>query len=131
MKRTALIVLAAFALAALAVPAAAAHSKEFKVIQNAVKQEPAPAGERGHRHQARCLRVLIKDDEGEGVEISLSLPIPVIELILANSDSPHFKIDGEHGEIDLKACWKALKKAGPRAMVEIRGDGALFRLWLD
>jgi hypothetical protein len=131
MKRTALIVLAAFTLGALAVPAAAAHSKEFKVIQNAVKQEPASASERGHRHQARSLRVLIKDDGGEGVEISLSLPIPVIELVLAGSDSPHFKIDDEHGEIDLKACWKALKRAGPRAMVEIRGDGALFRLWLD
>lgn len=131
MKRTALIVLAAFALGALAVPAAAAHSKEFKVIQNAVKQVPAAENERGRRHEARCLRVSIKDDEGEGLEISLSLPIPLIEIVLANSDSPHFKIDDEHGEIDLKACWKALKKAGPRAMVEIRGDGALFRLWLE
>jgi hypothetical protein len=131
MKRLALIVLAAFALGTLAVPAAAAHSKEFKVIQNAVKQDPAGEKDRGHRHEARCLRVLIKDDQGDGVEISLSLPIPLIEIVLANSDSPHFKIDDEHGEIDLKACWKALKKAGPRAMVEIRGDGALFRLWLD
>jgi hypothetical protein len=131
MKRTALIVLAAFALGTLSVPAAAAHSKEFKVIQNAVKQAPAAEKERGHRHEARCLRVLIKDDEGEGVEISLSLPIPLIEIVLAKTEATHFKLDDDHCDIDLKACWRALKKAGPRAMVEIRGDGALFRLWLE
>ena len=133
MKRTALIVLAAFALGASAAPAAAAHSKEFKVIQNAVQRQPAAekgSGPSRHR-EARSLRVLIKDDAADGVEVRLSLPIPVIELILAGSDSPRFRIDDEHGEIDLKACWKALKRAGPRAMVELRGDGALFRLWLE
>jgi hypothetical protein len=131
MKRTALIILAAFALGALAVPAAAAHSKEFKVIQNAVKQEPQAEREKRHSHEARSLRVLIRDEDGEGVEISLSLPAALIELVLAKSDSPHFKLDDEHGEIDLKACWRALLKSGPRAMVEIRDDSGLIRLWLE
>ncbi len=133
MKTIARIVLAAFALGTLAAPAAAARSKEFKVIQNAVKREPAAekgSGPGRHR-EARSLKVLIKDDEGDRVSISLSLPVPLIELVLAKSDSRRFRIDEAHGEIDLKACWKALKRAGPRAMVELRGDGALFRLWLE
>lgn len=133
MKKTALIVLAAFALGASAAPAAASHSKEFKVIQNAVKRQPAAENESGpaRRREARSLRVLIQDDDGDGVEISLRLPVPLIELLVANGASRRFRIDDEHGEVDLEACWKALKKAGPRAMVEVRGDGALFRLWLE
>lgn len=132
MKRTALIALAAFALAALAVPAAAAPSKEFKVIQNAVKQ--APAAEKGkdrpRGREARFLKVLIRDGD-DGAEIKISLPVPLIELALAHSGCTRFKFDDEHGEVDLKACWRALKRSGPRAMVEIRDDGAVFRIWLE
>jgi hypothetical protein len=130
MKRTALIVLAAFALGTLAVRATAAHSKEFKVIQNAVKQEPAGEKDRRHRHEASCLKVLIKDLD-DGAEIQLSLPTALIELVLSGSGATHFKLDDDHCEIDLRACWRALKRAGPRAMVEIRDDGGLIRLWLD
>jgi hypothetical protein len=133
MKRTAIVTLALFALAALAVPAAASRSKEFKVIQNAVKQEPAAHKdkEKGRGHETRWLKVLIRDDGPDGGEIRLSLPASLIELVLAESDGRHFKVDDDHCEIDLHAVWKALKKAGPHALVEIRDDGAVFRVWLE
>lgn len=131
MKKTALIVLAAFALGTLAVPAVAAHSKEFKVIQNAVKNAPAAERPKGHAREARSLKVLIRDSDGDGAEIRISLPVALVELILAHTGATHYKFDDEHGEVDLKACWKALKRSGPRAMVEIRDDGAVFRIWLE
>jgi hypothetical protein len=133
MKRTAIVTLFLFALGALAGPAAASHSKDFKVIQNAVKQDPAAHRdkEKGRGREARWLKVLIRDDGPDGGEIRLSLPAALIELALADSDGHHFKVDDDHCEIDLHAVWKALKKAGPHALVEIKDDGAVFRVWLE
>jgi hypothetical protein len=135
MKRTAIVILAVFALGALAAPAAASHSKEFKVIQNAVNGPPAgqkaKEHEKGRGHEARCLKVLIKDDGPDGGELRLTLPLALIELVLAESDGHHFKVHDDDCEIDLRAVWKALKKAGPHALVEIKDDGAVFRVWLE
>jgi hypothetical protein len=129
MRRTALVVLAAFALGALAVPAAAANSKEFKVIQNAVKHPPS--GEKGHGKEVTWLKVLIKDDGPDGGQIKVTLPVALIEIVLASADADHFKVDDDHCEIDLRACWRALKRAGPHALVEFRDDGAVFKVWLE
>jgi hypothetical protein len=131
MRRTAIVILAVFALGTLAGPAAAAHSKEFKVIQNAVKQDPAAKKEKGRGREIRWFKVLIRDEGPDGGEIRVTLPAALIELVLANSDGHRFKVDDDHCEIDLKACWKALKKAGPHALVEIRDDGAVFKVWLE
>lgn len=133
MSRTAIAILAVFTLGILAGPAAAAHSKEFKVIQNAVNQAPAAEKEkdRGRGHETRWLKVLIRDDGPDGGELRLTLPIALIELVLAGSDGHHFRVDDDHCEIDLQACWKALKKAGPHALVEIRDEGSVFRVWLE
>jgi hypothetical protein len=131
MTREAIVILAAFALGSLAGPASAAHSKEFKVIQDAVKQDPAGEKDKGHSREIRWFKVLIRDEGSDGGEIRVTLPAALIELVLANSDGHRFKVDDDHCEIDLKACWKALKKAGPHALVEIRDDGAVFKVWLE
>jgi hypothetical protein len=131
MNRTTIAALAVFTLGILAGPAAAANSKEFKVIQNAVKHPAASEKEKGHGRDVRWLKVLIRDEGSDGGEIRVTLPAALIELVLANSDGHRFKVDDDHCEIDLKACWKALKKAGPHALVEIRDDGAVFKIWLE
>jgi hypothetical protein len=130
MKRATFIALAVFTLGMLATPAEASKTKEFKVIQNAVNQDrpAAPAEARGR--DVRWLRVLIRDDD-EGAEIKLSLPIPIIKIVLDGCDARRFKVDDDHCEIDLQAVWKALKKAGPRALVEIRDGGSLFKIWFE
>jgi hypothetical protein len=131
MRRTAIVVLAVFALGALAGPAPAARSKEFRVIQNAVKQDPAAEREKGHGREIRWFKVLIRDDGPDGGELRLSLPVALIEFVLTGGDGHHFKVHDDHCEIDLPAVWKALKKAGPHALVEIRDDGAVFKIWLE
>lgn len=131
MKRMTLAILIAFALGALAVPAAASHTKEFKVIQNAVKKDRTAGAAKTRGREVRWLKVLIRDGDGDGGEVRLSLPIPVIKIILDGCDAQRFKVDDDHGEIDLRAVWKALKKAGPRALVEIRDGGSLVKIWFE
>ena len=102
MKRTALIILGVFCLGILAAPAAAANHNDFKAIQKAVKKNPTYEPGR----EAKWLKILI-------------------------TDSRHFKVDDGDYEIDLKALFKDLKKAGPAALIEIRDDGALIKIWLE
>ncbi len=127
MKRTTIVILALFALGALAAPAVAANSKDFKVIQNAVKR--APAAEKGQ--EVTWFKVLIQDSRSSAARVKISLPIALIEALLACTDGKHFKVDDGDCDIDLKAVWNALKKAGPLALVEIKDDGAVIKVWLE
>jgi hypothetical protein len=127
MKRTTIVILALFALGAIAAPALAANSKDFKVIQNAVKR--APAAEKGQ--EVAWLKVLIQDTRSSEARVKLTLPIALIEALLACTDGKHFKVDDGDCDIDLKAVWTALKKAGPLALVEIKDDGAVIKVWLE
>ena len=127
MKRTTIVILALFALGAIAAPALAANSKDFKVIQNAVKR--APAAEKGQ--EVAWLKVLIQDTGSSEARVKLTLPIALIEALLACTDGKHFKVDDGDCDIDLKAVWAALKKAGPMALVEIEDEGAVIKVWLE
>jgi hypothetical protein len=128
MKRTAIVILSLFSIAVLAGPAVAAARNDFRVIQNAVKRSPAAE----HGAHARWLKVEIQGSDSPRAQLKLTLPIALIELILDSSDSRHFRVDEGDCEIDLKAVWKALKKAGPLALVEIEGDdGSVLKVWLE
>jgi len=127
MKRTAIAILVLFALGAAAGPALAGSRSDFKVIQNAVKQSPGV--ETGG--ELKWLKVLIQDSRSGEAAVKITLPIALIEIVLASSDGRHFKVHDDDCEIDLKAVWAALKKAGPLALVEINDDGALIKVWLE
>jgi hypothetical protein len=128
MKNTTLAIVAALALAALALPADAASRNDFKVIQNAVKKEPAAEAHR----ELRWFKVVIEDGRPRQAAIKITLPIGLIEALLSSADCRHFKLDDDRCEIDVKAVWKALKKAGSTALVEIQGDdGAVIKVWLE
>jgi len=127
MKRTAFAILAVFCLGVLAVPTIAANTRDFKVIQKAVKQ--SPGADKGG--EVRWLKVLITDTRSGPAKLKLSLPIALIEAVLSCTDGRHFKVDDGDCEIDLKAIFSALKKAGPLALVEIEDDGALIKIWLE
>lgn len=128
MKRTALAVLAVFCLGTLAAPAAAAGHDDFKAFQKAVKKNPAY--ERGR--EVRWLKILIVDLEDKDDRVSLTLPLSLVELILGCADSRHFRVgDGGDCEIDLKALYRDLKKAGPSRLLELRGEDGLLKIWLE
>jgi hypothetical protein len=126
-KRTALVILSVFCLGILAAPAAAANHNDFKAIQKAVKKNPDYEPGR----EAKWLKILITDSRDKDERVSLTLPLSLIELILGCTDSRHFKVDDGDCEIDLKALFKDLKKAGPAALIEIRGEDGLIKIWLE
>jgi hypothetical protein len=137
MRKTALIalsVLIVFCLGVFAAPAPNANDRDFKVIRKAVHQ--GADSEKKHadlakRGEVRWLKVLIADGRSRPVRLKVSLPIFVIKAVLDCTDGRHFKIDGGDREINLRAVFSALAKAGPEALVEIEGDGALIKVWLE
>jgi hypothetical protein len=132
MRKTTIIILALFVIGALAAPAAAANRNDFKIIQAAVKKSPNPEYVEGR--EVRWFKVLIRDSKSGQAALKLTLPVALIELVLSCEDTRHVKFDdGKRGqcEVDLKALWTELKKAGPMALVEIEDEGAIVKVWLE
>ena len=132
MRRTTIVILALFVIGALAAPAVAANRNDFKIIQAAVKKGPNPQYVEGR--EVRWFKVLIQDSKSGHAALKLTLPVALIELVLSCDDTRHVKFDnGRHGscEVDLKALWTELKKAGPMALVEIEDEGAVIKVWLE
>lgn len=127
MKKISLVILGVFCLGILAAPAIAVNHNDFKAIQKAVKKNPAYEPGR----EAKWLKILITDSRDKEERVSVTLPLSLIELILGCTDSRHFKLDDGDCEINLKALFADLKKAGPAALIEIRDDGALIKIWLE
>ena len=127
MKKISLVILCVFCLGILAAPAAAANHNDFKAIQKAVKKNPAY--EEGK--EVKWFKVLITDGKTNDAKVKVTLPIALVEVLINCTDSRHFKIDDGDCDIDLKAVWTALKQAGPMALIEIRDDGALIKVWLE
>jgi len=132
MKRTLIVILALFLLGAAALPAAAANRHDFKIIQAAVKKSPNPEYVEGR--EVRWFKVLITGSKSSDAKVKLTLPVALIELILSCDATRHVRIDNDkYGkcEVDLKALWMELKKAGPMAIVEIEDEGAVVKVWLE
>jgi hypothetical protein len=127
MKKTTLIILAVLGIGLVAAPAVAANHNDFKIIQKAVKQNPAY--EEGK--EVKWFKVLITDGKTNDAKVKVTLPIALVEVLINCTDSRHFKIDDGNCDIDLKAVWAALKQAGPMALVEIEDDGAIIKVWLE
>ena len=132
MRKTTIVILALFVIGALAAPAAAASRNDFKIIQAAVKKSPNPEYVEGR--EVRWFKVLIQDSKSGHAALKLTLPVALIELVLSCDDTRHVKFDnGRHGncEVDLRALWTELKKAGPMALVQIEDEGAVIKVWLE
>lgn len=132
MKKTSIVILTLFVIIALAAPAVAANRNDFKIIQAAVKKSPNPEYVEGR--EVRWFKVLITDSKSSEAKLKLTLPVALIELILSCDETRHVRInDDKHGrcEVDLKALWMELKKAGPMSIVEIEDEGAVVKVWLE
>jgi hypothetical protein len=127
MKKTIIAIIAVLAITFLAAPVVAANDNDFKAIQKAVKQNPAY--EEGK--EVHWFKVLITDRKSREAKLKVTLPIALIELILSCDETRHVKIDDGKCDVDLKALWAELKKAGPMALIELEDDGAVIKVWLE
>ncbi len=132
MKKTAVAILALVLLGAATLPADAADRRDFKVIQAAVKKSPNPEYVEGR--EAKWFKVLITEGRAGEAKIRLTLPVALIELVMGCDAARRVRFDrGRRGpcEVDLKALWAELKKAGPMALVELEDDGTVIKVWLE
>jgi hypothetical protein len=128
MKKMTIAVLAILAVTFLAAPALrAGHGNDFQAIQKAVKQNPSY--EKGK--EVTLFKVLIMDTKSGKEEVRITLPISLVEALINCTDGRHMRFHDEGCDIDLKAIWADLKKAGPSALIEIRDEDALIKVWLE
>jgi len=128
MKKTTITALAVLALAFAAGPVlASGHGNDFQAIQKAVKQNPSY--EKGK--EVTVFKVLITDTKSGREEVRITLPISLVEALINCADGRHMRFHDEGCEIDVKAIWADLKKAGPSALIEIRDEDALIKVWLE
>lgn len=126
MKKTTLAVLAVLAFAAGPV-LASGHGHDFQAIQKAVKQNPSY--EKGKA--VTSFKVLITDARSGKEEVRITLPVSLVEALINCTDGRHMSFHDEGCDVDLKALWGDLKKAGPSALIEIRDEDALIKVWLE
>ncbi len=128
MKKTTIAVLAVLALAFAAGPVlASGHGNDFQAIQKAVKQNPSY--EKGK--EVTLFKVLVTNNRTGKEEVRITLPISLVEALINCADGRHMRFHDEGCEVDLKALWADLKKAGPSALIEIKDEDALIKVWLE
>ena len=128
MKKTILAALAILAVMFVAAPALkAGHGNDFQAIQKAVKQNPSY--EKGRA--VTLFKVLVTDARTGRETVRITLPISLVEALINCADGKHMHFDDERCDVDLKALWADLKKAGPAALIEIKDEDALIKVWLE
>jgi len=112
----------------VAVPAMmAGHGNDFKAIQKAVKQNPSY--EKGK--EVTLFKVLVTNNRTGKEEVRITLPISLVEALINCTDGRHMRFHDEGCEVDLKALWADLKKAGPSALLEFKDEDSLIKVWLE
>jgi len=122
MKRWAALGVAAALALCLAVPGFAAGAEDdLEVIKKAVRGGCSGEPEKG----LKWFKVLITDKESRRDVVKLNLPIFVAGTSGRCSTDKH----QHHGKAEAKA--RSLKKLGPLTLLEIVGDDAKIKIWLE
>jgi hypothetical protein len=128
MKKTTLAALAILAVTFVAAPALrAGHGNDFQAIQKAVKQNPSY--EKGK--EVMWFKVLITDTKSGKDTLRITLPLSLVEALVNCSDGKHMNLREEGCDVDFKTILAELKKAGPKALIELMDEGALIKVWLE
>ena len=97
-------------------------SDDYKVIKKAV------SGKKSSK-DVDFFKILVVDNKNQKIKVRITLPISLIDLIAECSDDS-FEIDG-HCRINLKEILKALRKAGPLALVEVNDEDETVKIWFE
>ncbi len=126
MKKITIFVLLAFVLTLAPSQFLLAKNSDLQAIKKAVKENPNfEAGQ-----EVKWFKVLITDIKTNKAKVKVTLPVSLIELILEAEDD-HFKVDRDEYDVDIKEIFAELKKAGPMALIEIREEGELIKVWFE
>jgi hypothetical protein len=129
MKKIIFFVLAVFVISLVPPSTAAAEDKNaLQAIKHAVKKNP-------HYQEGREImwfKLLVIDENTKETKVKLNLPIAVVEMFLMACDDDDLEIEDDLGrELDIKKMFLELKKAGPAALLEVRDNGEVVKIWLE
>ena len=100
---------------------------DLQTIKKAVKKNPQyNAGK-----EVKWLKVLITDREDKIEKVQVTLPLSLVDLLMNCTKNKELKIECDDYDIDLKKLFKELKKAGPMSLIEICGEEATLKIWLE
>jgi len=128
MKKIAGMILIAALAAALVLPAAASERRDdFQIIKKAVREIPDYRPGR----EARFLKVLVVDGRTRREEVRLTLPLVLADIVARCAGTTRIDTGHGHCDLDLVDLLGDLRKAGPSALLEIRGRDGMLKIWLE
>ena len=128
MKKSAIWILAGALVVLLAIPASSAERRgDLQAIKKALKE--GAAVESGK--EAKWFKVLVTDVKSGKETVQITFPLAIIETLINCTGEKHFKLDGDGCDVDLKALFSELKKAGPTAIFEVSEKDSTIKVWLE
>lgn len=129
MKKITILILLAFVLSLVPSHFLVAHDSkndDLQAIKKAVKENPniKPGQE------VKWFKVQITDTKTNKTKVKVTLPVSLIEMIL-EAEHDHFNIDREEYDVDVRAIFKELKKAGPMAIIEVYEEDETIKVWFE
>jgi hypothetical protein len=131
MNTTKKIVLALVAAVTLSLSVAAAPSNDSKenwrVVKNAVRSEVRSENGR----EGRVLKLLITEGRKDRETLRLTLPLSLVEAVRLASNDRRYRFDDRDFDLDFLEVLSSLRKAGPRALLEIRDHDEMIKIWIE
>ncbi|MFC2158986.1 hypothetical protein ACFLT9_14240 [Acidobacteriota bacterium] len=125
MKKTAVMIVLILVICVSFTTAEAFHKNDLQIIKKAVKKNPSYSP----GHEVRYFKVLIRDTRRNKVRLKVTLPIALVEIL--SECQENLDIDCDYDNVDFKKLFKQLKKIGPMSLIELHGDDALIKIWLE
>ncbi len=81
--------------------------------------------------RANQFKLLIVDRNSHEEKILVTLPLSLVDLLFHCVEDKEMDIDCGNYDLDLRSLYKELKKAGPASLIEIKGEDAIVKVWLE
>jgi len=126
MKRIAIWALAGLLAVTFVVPAAASDNRQdLKVIKRAIRENPDYRAGR----EATRFNLEIKERGFHRDKLRLTVPLALFDLFFLCADNERVRLDD--CEVDVRALYEELRKAGPGVLLELQGNHGSLKVWLD
>jgi len=100
---------------------------DLQTIKKAVKRNPRYSTNK----EVRWFKIVITSDHKKREKIQVTLPLTLVDLFFNCTKEKELKIDCDDYDLDLRKLYKELKKEGPTSLIEIKGEDATLRIWLE
>lgn len=100
---------------------------DLQTIKKAVKKNPRYSTNK----EVRWFKIIITNKHKKREKIQVTLPLTLVDLFFDCTKEKELKIDCDDYDLDLRKLYKELKKEGPMSLIEITGEDAILKIWLE